>query len=60
LDAGVADAVAWGKAFIANPDLVERFKQNAPLNELDTATIYTKDHRGYTDYPALQSAAMSV
>jgi len=60
LDAGVADAVAWGKAFIANPDLVERFKQNAPLNELDTATIYTRDHRGYTDYPALQSAAMSV
>jgi 2,4-dienoyl-CoA reductase-like NADH-dependent reductase (Old Yellow Enzyme family) len=60
LNAGVADAVAWGKAFIANPDLVERFKQNAPLNELDTATIYTKDHRGYTDYPALQSAAMSV
>jgi 2,4-dienoyl-CoA reductase-like NADH-dependent reductase (Old Yellow Enzyme family) len=60
LDAGEADAVAWGKAFIANPDLVERFKRNAPLNELDSATIYTRDHRGYTDYPALQPAAASV
>jgi 2,4-dienoyl-CoA reductase-like NADH-dependent reductase (Old Yellow Enzyme family) len=57
LDAGEADAVAWGKAFIANPDLVERFAQNAPLNELDTATIYTPDHHGYTDYPALRSKA---
>jgi 2,4-dienoyl-CoA reductase-like NADH-dependent reductase (Old Yellow Enzyme family) len=57
LDAGEADAVAWGKAFIANPDLVERFAQNAPLNALDTATIYGRDHRGYTDYPALRSKA---
>ena len=60
LDAGDADAVAWGKAFIANPDLVERFKRNAPLNEVDFTTVYTQDHRGYTDYPALQSAAVSV
>jgi 2,4-dienoyl-CoA reductase-like NADH-dependent reductase (Old Yellow Enzyme family) len=57
LDAGEADAVAWGKAFIANPDLVERFAQNAPLNDVDSATLYTPDHRGYTDYPALQSKA---
>jgi 2,4-dienoyl-CoA reductase-like NADH-dependent reductase (Old Yellow Enzyme family) len=56
LDAGDADAVAWGKAFIANPDLVERFRQNAPLNEVDFTTLYTQGHRGYTDYPALQSA----
>ena len=60
LDAGDADAVAWGKAFIANPDLVERFKRNAPLNEVDFTTVYTQDHRGYTDYPALQSAAVGV
>ena len=60
LDAGDADAVAWGKAFIANPDLVERFKRIAPLNEVDFTTVYTQDHRGYTDYPALQSAAVSV
>lgn len=60
LDAGEADAVAWGKAFIANPDLVDRFAQNAPLNEVDFMTVYTQDHHGYTDYPALQSAAASV
>jgi 2,4-dienoyl-CoA reductase-like NADH-dependent reductase (Old Yellow Enzyme family) len=57
LDAGEADAVAFGKAFIANPDLVERFAQNAPLNEVNFATIYTPDQRGYTDYPTLQSKA---
>jgi 2,4-dienoyl-CoA reductase-like NADH-dependent reductase (Old Yellow Enzyme family) len=58
LDAGEADAVAWGKFFIANPDLVERFARNAKLNELEPATIYSPDHRGYTDYPALQSEAV--
>jgi 2,4-dienoyl-CoA reductase-like NADH-dependent reductase (Old Yellow Enzyme family) len=60
LDAGQADAVAWGKAFIANPDLVNRFKLKAPLNELEPATLYTPGDRGYTDYPALQNAAVSV
>jgi 2,4-dienoyl-CoA reductase-like NADH-dependent reductase (Old Yellow Enzyme family) len=56
LDAGQADAVAWGKAFIANPDLVDRFKQNAPLNEVDFMTVYAPGSLGYTDYPALESA----
>ncbi len=56
LDAGEADAIAWGKAFIANPDLVERLAKNTPLNELNMETLYTPDERGYTDYPALQSA----
>ncbi len=53
LDAGVADAVAFGKAFIANPDLPERLRTGAPLNELIPSTIYAPDERGYTDYPAL-------
>ncbi|OYV41998.1 MAG: alkene reductase [Acidocella sp. 20-61-6] len=57
LDAGEADAVAWGKLFIANPDLVERFKRAAPLNEPNPATFYVQGATGYTDYPALQQRA---
>ncbi|HQT39317.1 MAG TPA: alkene reductase [Acidocella sp.] len=57
LDAGEADAIAWGKLFIANPDLVERFKTNAPLNEPNPATFYAQGATGYTDYPALQYQA---
>jgi N-ethylmaleimide reductase len=48
-----ADAVAYGALFISNPDLPERFKTNADLNEPDTNTFYTQDEKGYTDYPAL-------
>lgn len=58
--AGNADAVAWGKLYIANPDLVTRFKKNTALNEPDSSTFYavgTGDlTRGYTDYPALSSS----
>ncbi len=54
---GDADAVAFGKAFIANPDLVERFRQNAPLNPPDMATFYQGGNQGYIDYPALDVAA---
>ena len=57
LAAGVADAVAWGKAYIANPDLVARFATNAPLNPLDAETLYTPGPHGYTDYPAMQTVA---
>lgn len=53
LENGQADAVAWGKLFIANPDLVERFRQNASLNEPNPATFYTPNEVGYTDYPFL-------
>ncbi len=53
---GLADAVAFGKLFIANPDLVARFKTGAPLNEWDAATFYTEGSRGYTDYPCLGGA----
>jgi 2,4-dienoyl-CoA reductase-like NADH-dependent reductase (Old Yellow Enzyme family) len=54
--AGDADAVAFGKLYIANPDLVERFRRNAPLNPLVSETIYTSDAAGYNDYPTLGSA----
>ena len=57
---GAADAVAFGKLFIANPDLVERFAKGAPLNGWDTATFYAGGEKGYVDYPALQSDLASV
>ena len=50
---GRADAVAFGKLFIANPDLVKRFVAGAPLNAWDSATFYSSGAQGYTDYPAL-------
>jgi 2,4-dienoyl-CoA reductase-like NADH-dependent reductase (Old Yellow Enzyme family) len=48
-----ADAVGFGKLIIANPDLVRRFKQHAPLNAWDSSTFYAAGEKGYTDYPAL-------
>jgi 2,4-dienoyl-CoA reductase-like NADH-dependent reductase (Old Yellow Enzyme family) len=50
---GVADAVAFGKLFIANPDLPKRFAEQAALNSWDNATFYSGGAKGYTDYPAL-------
>jgi N-ethylmaleimide reductase len=50
---GRADAIAFGRAFIANPDLPERLRQDTPLNPYDRSTFYGGDARGYTDYPAL-------
>jgi N-ethylmaleimide reductase len=50
---GGADAVAFGRLFIANPDLPERFRLNAPLNAPDTTTFYGGSEKGYTDYPSL-------
>jgi N-ethylmaleimide reductase len=55
-----ADMVAFGRLFIANPDLVRRFALGAPLNPLDKLTIYSPDHRGYTDYPALSDTDAAV
>lgn len=52
---GVADAVAFGKLIIANPDLVTRFKTHAPLNAWDMSTFYAPGAKGYIDYPALES-----
>jgi N-ethylmaleimide reductase len=48
-----ADLVAFGVPYLANPDLVERYRRNAPLNEPDQDTFYGGDERGYTDYPFL-------
>ena len=48
-----ADIVAFGRPFISNPDLVERLRQNAPLNELNRDTLYGGGAKGYTDYPTL-------
>jgi N-ethylmaleimide reductase len=56
LSANQADLIAFGKLFIANPDLVERFKRGTPLNTPDKATFYGGGAKGYTDYPALESA----
>ncbi|HTI73001.1 MAG TPA: alkene reductase [Candidatus Limnocylindria bacterium] len=56
LAAGEADAVAFGVPFLANPDLPERFRHNAPLNEPDRATFYAPGAKGYTDYPTLALA----
>ncbi|HWY61455.1 MAG TPA: alkene reductase [Rhizomicrobium sp.] len=50
---GKADAVAFGKLFIANPDLPKRFARHALLNEWDAKTFYSGGAAGYTDYPAL-------
>ena len=51
---GWADAIAFGVPFIANPDLPERFRQNAELNKPDDASFYGGTEQGYTDYPFLK------
>ncbi|SFM52278.1 alkene reductase [Rugamonas rubra] len=56
LAAGTADAVAFGKAFIANPDLPRRLQLDAPLNAWKAETFYHATAEGYTDYPALAAA----
>ena len=53
---GDADAVAWGKPFIANADLVRRFELDAGLNDWDSSTFYAPGEKGYTDYPLLETA----
>ena len=57
LAADEADAVAFGKLFIANPDLPDRFRIGAPLNSWNSQTFYSDGPEGYTDYPALQEVA---
>nr|WP_297383429.1 alkene reductase [uncultured Roseateles sp.] len=53
LDEGRADLVAMGRAFLANPDLIDRLRKGAPLNAPDPQTFYTPGEKGYTDYPTL-------
>lgn len=54
---GTADLVAFGKAYVANPDLVERFRAHAPLKDADKETFFQGGARGYTDYPQLRAEA---
>ncbi|MNR67452.1 N-ethylmaleimide reductase [compost metagenome] len=51
LSEGLIDLAAFGRPFISNPDLVERFTKGAPLAPFDRATFYGGDDRGYVDYP---------
>lgn len=53
LQKGTADLIAFGKPFLANPDLVERYQTDAELNTPDMDTFYTPGEKGYTDYPFL-------
>ena len=55
LASGVADAIAFGRKFIANPDLAERFRHEAPIAQDNARTWYTDGPEGYTDYPALET-----
>jgi len=57
---GKAAAVAVGRPFIANPDLVRRWREQAPLNEVDQATVYGGDAHGYTDYPFLDGTSTAA
>jgi N-ethylmaleimide reductase len=54
---GAADAVAFGRPFLANPDLPERLRQDAPLNKDDMPTWYSRGAEGYTDYPTQETIA---
>ncbi|NCP10517.1 MAG: alkene reductase [Sphingomonadales bacterium] len=56
LDKGLADGIAYGRPFLANPDLVERFRAGAELNAPNPKTFYTRGPEGYTDYPAMAAA----
>jgi N-ethylmaleimide reductase len=57
---GHADAIVYGAKLLANPDLPERFKRNASLNEPDQATFYVPGEHGYTDYPTLEEATATA
>jgi N-ethylmaleimide reductase len=53
---GLADLVAFGQLFLANPDLPERFRRGAKLNRPEPETFYTGGAKGYIDYPTLEEA----
>jgi N-ethylmaleimide reductase len=58
LEKGDADAVAFGRHFLANPDLPRRIRERLPLTDYDRKTFYTFDARGYTDYPFYDDAVV--
>ena len=53
---GAADAIAFGRAYISNPDLMERLRDNVPFTRYDRSTFYGGGVEGYTDYPMLLAA----
>jgi 2,4-dienoyl-CoA reductase-like NADH-dependent reductase (Old Yellow Enzyme family) len=57
LDADEADAIAFGRAFIANPDLPHRLETGLSLNKPDPSTFYAQGPAGYVDYPAAEAQA---
>lgn len=57
IDSGTADAVSFGRAFLANPDLPDRLRSGAPLNQWDMTSWYGGGREGYADYPALDQRA---
>ena len=59
LDAGIANAISFGRTFIANPDLPERLRTGANLNAWDAKSFYSQGPEGYTDYPALREQAVA-
>lgn len=58
VESGEADLISFGRLFIANPDLVHRYKNKAELNPPDPSTFYSEGSKGYTDYPALNDSTM--
>jgi N-ethylmaleimide reductase len=60
IEQGTADLIAFGKPFIANPDLVIRLRRDLPLVPSDPATFYGGDERGYTDYPSATEQSLST
>jgi N-ethylmaleimide reductase len=54
IEEGLADSIAFGRPYIANPDLPERFLADAPLNEVDWPTVYASGQNGYIDYATLE------
>jgi N-ethylmaleimide reductase len=57
IEAGLADSIAFGRPYIANPDLPVRFLTGAKLNEVSWPTVYACGPKGYTDYPTLITAS---
>lgn len=60
LSTGLADAVAFGSPFIANPDLVARYENDSPLTEMNGDLLYTPGASGYSDYEPLPAAEPEV
>jgi N-ethylmaleimide reductase len=61
INSGLADVIGFGRPFINNPDLVNRFQKGFPLNSiLDFSTFYTPGSKGYTDYPVFEAESVSA